>query len=111
MDRPLTIREAQVLVALAGLDAPGSAVAREAVPFLVVTGTCGCGCASFFVRNSRQPIQTQEMSHFSNGVTASPLVGFVLWLGPDGRPMSVDVDNESGELPDPASMVVTSPYA
>jgi hypothetical protein len=30
-------------------------------------------------------------------------------LGPDGRPMSVDVDNEPEQRPDPASIVALWP--
>ena len=36
-------------------------------------------------------------------------VGFVLWLGPDNRPISVDVNNEPGVRPDPATSVASAP--
>jgi hypothetical protein len=50
------------------------------------------------------------LEHFSNGVVvADPLVGFVLWLGPDGRPISIDVENVPGALPDPKQIVVSAP--
>jgi hypothetical protein len=112
MERPLTEWERGVVGALAGLDADGGPHVRESLPHLVVTGGCECGCASFYVRDSRHPQQPHELLHFSNGVAQSSTdaVGFVLWLGPDGRPISVDVDPTEGVLPDPSTIVVSSPY-
>jgi hypothetical protein len=97
-----------VLEALAAVDAPG-AVVRESIPHVAVTGVCECGCASFNVRDSRYPAQSHHLAHFANGWTVDPAVGFVLWLGPDGRPISVDVDNEPGVLPDPDSIQSAAP--
>jgi hypothetical protein len=109
MERPPTPWEREVLDALASLDAPGAEAVRESVPHVVVTGGCECGCASFNVRDTRYAPQPHHLSHFANGVTVDPAVGFVLWLGPDGRPISVDVDNPPGVLPDPASIEVARP--
>lgn len=107
MDRPLSTWEHDVVVALASIDSAGAELVRESVPHLVVTGGCGCGCASFDVRDIRHPAQPHRLEQFANGIAGD--VGFVLWLGPDGRPMSVDVENQSGELPDPGTIVASSP--
>jgi hypothetical protein len=110
VERALTDWERVVVQALAGLDREGREVVREALQHLVVTGGCECGCASFNLRDSRYPQQPHLLFHFANGVIdGTPPVGFVLWLGPDGRPISVDVDNEPGVLPDPHAMVVSAP--
>ena len=109
MERPLTEWERDVVGRLASLDAPGSDVVRESIPHLVVTGMCECGCASFNVRDRRFPAQPHRLGHFANGSVADPRVGFVLWVGPDGRPISIDVDNEPGALPDPESISVSVP--
>jgi hypothetical protein len=108
MERDLSDWEQAVVRALAGLDRDGAERVRESLPFLVVTGGCECGCASFNVRDRRYPSQPHELEHFSNGV-ADTSVGFVLWLGPDGGPISIDVENEPGVLPDPSRIVVSAP--
>lgn len=108
MERDLSAWERAVVGALARLDRDGGERVRESLPYLVVTGGCECGCASFNVRDHRYPSQPHELAHFSNGV-ADASVGFVLWLGPDGRPISVDVENEPGVLPDPSRIVVSAP--
>jgi hypothetical protein len=102
VERPPSEWERRVLEALAGIDAPGADAVRESLPHLVVTGGCDCGCASFNVRDTRYPPVPHHLCRFSNGSTFGESVGFVLWLGVDGRPLSVDVDNERGMLPDPA---------
>ncbi|MGB6059318.1 MAG: hypothetical protein WBF71_13755 [Microthrixaceae bacterium] len=109
MERELTQWERAVLGILASLDSDGGERVRESLPHLVVTGGCGCGCASFDVRDHRHPEQPHELNHFSNGVVGDPPVGFVLWLGPDGRPISVDVNNEPGVFPDPIQIAVSAP--
>jgi hypothetical protein len=110
VDRDLTEWERSVVGALASLQREGAVRVRESLPCLVVTGGCSCGCASFHVRDVRYPAQRLELEHFSNGVVvADPLVGFVLWLGPDGRPISIDVENVPGALPDPKQIVVSAP--
>ena len=109
VERDLSDWERAVVGALASLDRDGGDRVRESVPHLVVIGGCDCGCASFNVRDRRYPAQAHELEHFSNGVVVDPSVGFVLWLGPDGRPISIDVENEQGVLPDPSQMVVSAP--
>lgn len=109
MQRDLTEWERTVVGVLGSLDREGGERVRESVPYLVVTGRCDCGCASFDVRDRRYPAQPHELDHFSNGAVADPSVGFVLWLGPDGRAISVDVQNEPGVLPDPSQIVVSAP--
>ncbi len=109
MERDLTEWERAVLGVLASLDIDGAERVRDSLPHLVVTGGCGCGCASFYVRDRRYPGQQHHLEHFANGVVADTSIGFVLWLGPDGRPISVDVDNEPGTLPDPSQIVVSAP--
>lgn len=89
-------------------DGDDADVLRESLPHLVVTGGCECGCASFNLRDERLPPQPHHLRHYANGVAADGDVSFVLYLGPDGRPMSVDVDNEPGCLPDPESITVSS---
>jgi hypothetical protein len=111
-ERPLTAWEREVMEVLAGVDGDRATVVRESIPHLVWTGGCECGCASFTVRDERYPPQPHQLSHYSNGVSRSePAVGFCLWTGPDGRPLSVDVDNQPGQLPDTTAIVVTLPGA
>jgi hypothetical protein len=112
MERPLTEWERGVIEALASLDADDGAFVRESLPHLVVTGVCECGCASFNVRDHRHPTQPHQLRHFSNGqsLSGTDSIGFVLWLGPDGRPISVDVDPTEHALPDPSTVIVSSPY-
>jgi len=112
MERQLTEWERGVIEALASLDADEGAFVRDSLPHLVVTGVCECGCASFNVRDLRHPKQPHDLFHFSNGVSRSGTdpIGFVLWLGPDGRPISVDVDPTERSLPDPSTIAVSSPY-
>jgi hypothetical protein len=109
MERDLTNWEHAVVEVLAGLDHVGGERVRDSIPYLVVTGSCECGCASFTVRDRRFPEQPHQLEHFSNGVAGDPPVGFVLWLGPDGRPIAVDVENQPGVLPDPAHIAVSAP--
>lgn len=108
-ERPLTTWEHDVLVALAAIERAESEVVRESIPHLVVTGGCECGCASFNVRDTRFPAQPHHLGHFSNGVAGDGGVGFVLWTGPDDRPISIDVENQPVVLPDPATIVSTAP--
>jgi hypothetical protein len=109
MERELTKWEQGVVAVLAGLERDGGERVREALPYLIVTGGCDCGCASFNVRDRRYSAQPHHLNHFSNGVVSDPPVGFMLWLGPDGRPISVDVDSQPGDLPDPSQIEVSAP--
>lgn len=108
MERYLTEWQRAVVGVLSGLDLDGGERVRDSLPHLVVTGGCECGCASFNVRDRRYPAQPHELEHFANGAVVKS-VGFVLWLGPDGRPISIDVDNQPGVLPDPSQIVVSAP--
>lgn len=94
----MTDWEEAVLRELCAIDAPGMDVAREALDHLVVTGGCECGCGSFNLRDARRPLQPHRLNHVANGSCAG--IGFALFLGPDGRPISVDV-----LLPDERSIV------
>ena len=80
------------------------------MPHLVVTAVCDCGCPSFNVRDSRFPKVPHELEHFANGVTPDWEGGFVLWLGPDRRPIAVDaVFHDGGKTPpDPATVTATA---
>lgn len=98
-----------MILALTGIESDESEAIRESIAHLVVTGGCDCGCASFNVRDGRYPAPPHHLQHFANGVAADGQVGFVLWLGPDGRPISVDVENEPGVLPDPTTIVASAP--
>lgn len=109
VNRPLSTWEHDVLVALAAVESAETDAVRESIPHLVVTGGCACGCASFNVMDRRHPAQPHHLQHFANGVAADGQVGFVLWLGPDGRPISVDVENEPGVLPDLTTIIATAP--
>jgi hypothetical protein len=108
VERPLTEWECQVLSRLASLDAGGAEVVRESLTHLVVTGGCECGCASFNLRDVRFASQPHVLAHYSNGASSDG-VSFGLWLGPDGRPISVDVGNEPGSMPDAESIIVSQP--
>jgi hypothetical protein len=108
MECALSTWERAVVGALASLDRDGGERVRESLPHLIVTGGCDCGCASFNVRDRRYQSQPNQLEHFSNGVVDAS-VGLVLWLGPDGRPISVDVENEPGVLPDPSRIAVSAP--
>ena len=107
MERPLTDWELGVVTALVGISGPGTDVVRESVPYLVWTGGCGCGCPSFTVRDGRFPRQPHVLEHFSTGRTPDRSVGFDLFLGPDGRPLSVDVETDGRDVhPPPDTLVV-----
>ena len=107
----MTEWEDAVLRALCGVEAPGLDLARASIDHLVVTGVCECGCGSFNVRDLRCEPEPHQLHHVANGACGD--VGFALFLGPDGRPTSVDVflpDERSIDAhgrPDPAAMVVT----
>lgn len=106
MRRELTEWEREVVHALASIDSPhfDPERVRASSPHLVVTGGCECGCASFNVADRRSPDRPYELGHYSTGLADG--VGFDLWLGPDGRPISIDVDNETGLAPDIAAIQV-----
>jgi hypothetical protein len=89
MECPLTEWESAVVRRLCSVDVPGLDTAREALDHLVVTGVCECGCGAFNLRDARRPAQPHEFHHVANGAFAS--IGFALYLGPDGRPIAVDV--------------------
>jgi len=106
-ERPLTKWEYGIVTALVGVGGPGSQVVRESVPYLVWTGNCGCGCPSFKVRDRRFPQQPHVLEHFSSGCTPDRSVGFDLYLGPDGRPLCVDVETDGGDVrPRPDTLIV-----
>lgn len=118
----MTDWERNVLAALLSIDGPPDGpdgrLLRDALPHLVVTEECGCGCPSFFVRDARQPLDQDSdgQFHYSNGLTPDGSVDLFLLVRND-RPWSVDVmlppdmDGASPSArPDPASLVVTSPY-
>ena len=105
MERPLTDWERSVLTTLASVSGEGAEVIREALPHLVVTGGCECGCASFNLHDARCPEQPHELSHFSNGWTEG--WSFVLWLGPDGKPKAVDAEPKNGDAPEPDPLTIT----
>lgn len=109
MERDHSRWERAVIVRLAALESEGGERVRESLPHLVVTGGCECGCASFDVRDRRYPVQPHVLEHFSTAKGGQPGVGFDLWLGPDGRPISVDVNNEPGVLPDPEQIEAFAP--
>ena len=112
-ERELSVWERQMVEALAAVEAPGGDVVRESIPHLVVTGVCECGCPSFNVRDRRHPVPRHQLGHFSNGLTPDWEGGFVLWTGPDGRPIAVDaVLHDGGPTPpDPSRVVATQPSA
>jgi hypothetical protein len=107
-ERPLTDWEHAVVETLSDIPSELKPQVRESLPYLVVTGACDCGCASFKVRDSRFEATPHQLFHYSNGVTASG-VGFALFLGPNNRPISIDVDNQPGVLPDPGAIRVSRP--
>jgi hypothetical protein len=107
MERPLADWELGVVIALVRVGGLGSGVVRESVPYLVWTGGCGCGCPSFNVRDGRFPRQPHVLERFSSGHTPDGSVGFDLYLWPDGRPLSVDVETDGRDVrPAPDTLVV-----
>jgi len=106
-ERPLTKWEYGIVTALVGVGGPGSQVVRESVPYLVWTGGCGCGCPSFKVRDRRFPQQPHVLERFSTGRTPDGSVGLDFYLGPDGRPLCVDVETDGkGLRPAPDTLIV-----
>lgn len=115
MERPMTAWERALVERLGSVQGDGQELVTDSIPHLVVTGMCGCGCPSFNVRDNRFPPQPHELGHFANGWSAERTFGFMLWVGPDGRPISVDVEvppewSANDSLPDPAEVEVASPY-
>ena len=107
MERPLTKWEHDLLAAMAAVDGPRAEFVRESLSHLVVTGGCECGCRSFNVRDERHPPQPHELLHYSNAWSPDRTASFALWLGPDGRPISVDdFSDGTGEPPDPRGLVI-----
>jgi hypothetical protein len=109
MEREQTLWERELLSALAAVPRPQSETIWASIAYLVWTGGCECGCASFNVRDSRYAPPPHEMFHFSNGWTSDKSIGFAFYLGEVDRPLSVDIFTEPkffDARPDPASIVV-----
>ena len=109
VERELSEWERGLLAALAASPGPQSETISESLPHLVWTGGCGCGCASFNVRDARFPQPPHELFHYSNGWTPNRAIGFAFYLGEGDRPLSVDVFAEPGDFdarPDPTTIVV-----
>lgn len=85
----MTAWEEAVVRRLCAVDGQALELAREALDHLVVTGGCGCGCGSFDLRDVRHPLPPLQLDHVANGLAEG--IGFVLLLGPDGRPRSVEI--------------------
>jgi hypothetical protein len=110
VERPLDDWERRVMARLASV-VPGKALVKDSLPHLVVTGECGCGCPSFNVRDERFPKQPHHLDHISNGWTEDKAFGFAFYVGPDDRPISVDVFDNRPEgsphnWPDPDTLIV-----
>jgi len=72
------------LVSIGGpSDGPDPLTMREAVPPLVVGDECGCGCPSFFMRDSRQAESEGGSFHYSNAVTPDGRIGLALFVKDD----------------------------
>lgn len=109
MDRELSTWERDLLAALASAPGPQRETIRESLPYLVWTGGCGCGCASFNVRDSRYEEPPHELVHYSDGWTPDHSISFAFYLGEGNRPISVDIFTEQEHFdarPDPATIVV-----
>lgn len=110
-ERALTEHERLLLDHITKVDWPDAQALNESVAHLVVTGGCGCGCASINVRDVRFPEQRHELEHWCNAVSADGAEAVVLWLGSDRRIAALDVElPDDGRLPDPSNLIVTSPY-
>jgi hypothetical protein len=84
-ERALTTEEAALLLHVTDVPWPRAAELHTSVPFLVVTGGCGCGCASFDVRDTRFPEHRHELEHWCNAVSSDNSSGVAVWLGSEGR--------------------------
>ncbi len=114
-ERPLTSWERDVVSALLSVEPDGASSAvpalGAAVPHLVVTEICGCGCPSFTVRDSRRPRgATNGVEHFSDARTLDGRVSAIL-LVHDEAPYAVDVMLPPGIAPSPAALSGTAPRA
>lgn len=109
--------ERRVIEILIDVEVPGAPPPeslRESLPYLVVTGRCGCGCPSIFVRDVRHARKDDGCFHYSNAVTPDGRFGMFLLLR-DDRPYSLDVQlrlhisaDSPEERPDPESLIVSS---
>lgn len=108
-ERALTTEETALLLHVTDVRWPRAAELHASVPFLVVTGGCGCGCASFDIRDTRFPEQRHELEHWCNAVTSDNSAGVAVWLGSEGRLISVDVEPEDGGLPAAETLEVRLP--
>jgi hypothetical protein len=106
-ERPLSEWELLVVAAMVDVGGPGAETIRESVPYLVRTGGCGCGCPSFNVRDGRFPPQPHEMERFSTGHTSDGSASLDFYLGPDGRPLCVDIETDGKDLPAPDTLIIT----
>ncbi|MDP9182412.1 MAG: hypothetical protein M3P04_06500 [Actinomycetota bacterium] len=102
MDRDLTPWERALVERLAGVEHDLGPSVRDSVAHLVVTGFCGCGCPSVYLRDRRFPRGELELNEFSHGVSRQPEWGATLNIDDNGRPIHVDVELWVGEKPDPS---------
>jgi hypothetical protein len=105
-ERPLSEWELLVVKAMLDVGGPRDETVRDSVPYLVRTGGCGCGCPSFNVRDRRFPPQPHVLERFSTGGTPDGSMSLDFYLGPDGRPLCVDVETDGKDLPAPDTLIV-----
>lgn len=108
-ERVLSPTEADFLAAVTAVPWPRAAALRESIPYLVVTGGCDCGCASFDVRDTRHSKQAHTLEHWCNAVSADGVAGAAVYLGPAGRLLTVDVVPPAVALPEVAGLQVRPP--
>ncbi|MEU7002993.1 hypothetical protein [Nonomuraea sp. NPDC046570] len=113
-ERPLSAEEQVVILALLAQDFPGAEELRAQVPSAVVTGHCGCGCATVNLRPGTGPRALN--SPVQDGVLISAYTrgrgdGVLLFVE-DGHLSCLEIyatEDEPAPLPHPEDLIVDPP--
>ncbi|WP_336212560.1 hypothetical protein [Nonomuraea sp. LPB2021202275-12-8] len=110
-ERHLSAEEQAVILALLAQDFPGAEELRAQIPSALVTGHCGCGCATVDLRPGTGPRALSSPVQDGLLVSASAHGGGdgVLLFVEDGHLSCLEIytiDDEPASLPCPADLVV-----